>query len=373
MNNIKYDIVNLSSSMLKRFNAKPFHETIPEIDKIIKDAKQVVVILLDAFGKCVIEKHLDETSFIRRHSLTTIKATYPPTTVASTNGFLSGRYPVENGWMGWSQYFPKYNLCVDVFRDQDTATRNNLPDGISPIHEFCSYKNIITLINEANKENIATLVMPYFAQVNGARTTNQFFKNLNNAIQNKENKFIYAYWDEPDRSMHVLGTDNKKIHNLILDLDKKIEKLVNANKDTVFIQIADHGMMNHIHIDLDSYPKIIECLERPGSLEKRTVSFKVKKEYLGNFKEIFKENLGCFAKFFDIYSQEEVIKMKLFGDGEYHPLAINFMGDFVACANDVFSLYQTSMMQSDEIFLTAHHAGGTIAERLINVSVYNNK
>lgn len=371
MNNIKYDIVNLSSSILNKFNVKPFHNTIPEIDKLIKDASQVVVILLDAFGKNIIEKHLDEHSFIRKHFITTINATYPPTTVASTNGFLSAKYPIENGWMGWSQYFNKYEQCVDVFRDENTATRKKLPNNASPINEFCSYKNIITLINEANNENIATSVMPYFAQVNGAKSTKEFFNLLNDKIQNKDNKFIYGYWDEPDRSMHVLGIDNKKVHKLILDLDNKLEQLITNNKDTVFITIADHGMINHVHIDLDKYPNIISCLERPGSLEKRTVSLKVKEEYRKDFKTIFAKNMGGFAKFFDIYTQKEALDMKLFGEGNLHPLAKEFMGDFIVCANDVFSLYQTSMMQSDEIFLTGHHAGKTDAERLINVSVYN--
>lgn len=371
MDNIKYDIVNLSNSILKKFNVPTFHETIPSLDEAIKSSNKVVLILLDAFGKNIIEKHLDESSFIRKHFFETIKATYPPTTVASTNGMLSARYPIENGWMGWSQYFNKYEQCVDVFRDENTATRIKLPNGASPINEFCSYKNIVTLINECNKKEIAKMVMPSFAMEGGATSTKHFFKLINERIKDEDTKFMYCYYTEPDATMHIKGIEHKSVHKLILKLDKYIKDLVTSNKDVTFITIADHGMINHVHIDLDKYPKIIECLERPGSLEKRTVSLKVKDEYIPNFKEIFNKSLGGFAKFFDIYTIEEALDMELFGKGELHPLAKEFIGNFVVCANDVFSLYQTSMMQSDEIFLTAHHAGKTPDERLINIGVYN--
>ena len=56
MNNIKYDIVNLSNSILKKFNVPTFHETIPSLDEEIKNSNKVVLILLDAFGKNIIEE-----------------------------------------------------------------------------------------------------------------------------------------------------------------------------------------------------------------------------------------------------------------------------------------------------------------------------
>ena len=98
-------LVNLSNSILKHFGTNTFHNTIPEIDELLKDHKKVVAVLFDGMGQNIVRKHLKENSFIRKNYVTTINSTFPPTTAAATTAFLTGKYPIETGWLGWAEYF----------------------------------------------------------------------------------------------------------------------------------------------------------------------------------------------------------------------------------------------------------------------------
>ena len=61
-------LVNLSNSILKKFDAGTTAKTLPLADPYLeKNYKNVVVLLLDAMGMSIIEKHLKEDGFFRSH------------------------------------------------------------------------------------------------------------------------------------------------------------------------------------------------------------------------------------------------------------------------------------------------------------------
>ena len=43
-------LVNLSNSILKRYNVKPFHKTIENLDLILKKHCKIALFLFDGFG-----------------------------------------------------------------------------------------------------------------------------------------------------------------------------------------------------------------------------------------------------------------------------------------------------------------------------------
>ncbi|MBP5185476.1 MAG: phosphodiesterase, partial [Clostridiales bacterium] len=61
-------LVNLASSMLVHFGAETTAPTLPLADSYLaKDYKNVVVLLLDAMGVSILEKHLSDKVFFRSH------------------------------------------------------------------------------------------------------------------------------------------------------------------------------------------------------------------------------------------------------------------------------------------------------------------
>lgn len=66
-------IVNLACSVLKFFGAEYTHDTLKEVDELLKyDYKNVVVILLDGLGYDAMQYHLPEDSFFNMHLIKNI-------------------------------------------------------------------------------------------------------------------------------------------------------------------------------------------------------------------------------------------------------------------------------------------------------------
>ena len=106
-------LVNLANSVLKKFGAETTAATLPLADKVLAgNYKNVVVLLLDALGISILEKHLKPEGFFRSHLAGAFNSVYPPTTVAATTSIMSGLYPNEHGWLGWDVYYPQLDKTL---------------------------------------------------------------------------------------------------------------------------------------------------------------------------------------------------------------------------------------------------------------------
>lgn len=94
----------------------------------------------------------------------------------------------------------------------------------------------------------------------------------------------------------------------------------------------------------------MNMLERTPSLEERAVSFKVKNGMHEKFANEFRK---LFGEYFNLYTKDEVIANKLFGDGEENPLFESAIGDFIAIAEDS----NKALVTKDSSMLYSHHAG----------------
>lgn len=64
LHNYEDCIVNLPGSILKKFGVHPSGKTLPLADELLKkDYKNVVILILDGLGTCILEKHLKEDGF----------------------------------------------------------------------------------------------------------------------------------------------------------------------------------------------------------------------------------------------------------------------------------------------------------------------
>src|SRR5574344_361023 len=186
-------IVNFSCSILKHFNVTPKHNSIPEVDKGLIGKDKVIVFLFDGMGQALIKKHLKEDDFLRKHYLHTMWSTFPPTTVAATTAMLSGLYPIESGWMAWSQYFPELKRNIDVFKNDDSQTKEKLP---LPNYQEqrCSYDSIFSQINKANGKEIAFQIMPDNVAEGGPKSIKETIKKAYEKVNSIEGQsFVYSY------------------------------------------------------------------------------------------------------------------------------------------------------------------------------------
>ena len=358
--------MTFSNSVLKHFGVEPFHQTEEAIDKVLKGHNKVALVLFDGMGQNIVRKHLDEKSFIRKHYLCTINSTFPPTTTAATTAFLTGKYPIETGWMSWAQYFDKYKRNIILFKNTDYNTGEEIiPAGIAD--KELPIRTILDLINETNEDVHAFDVRRFPIDKNGPKTFKTFEKAINNALKTFEKGVVYFYFDSPDREMHEHGINCKKIHDMVNRIDGIMQRVCEQNKDTLFFTFADHGHINVKFYDICEHEDIYSLLRAPLSFEKRTPVFFIKEGKQEQFRELFNKYYG---EHFILMSKQEALDSQVFGEGKIHPKAPDFLGDFVATSIDEVTLYASKEMNKLDIF-KGHHAGNTQEEMLIDVSTYN--
>ena len=364
-------LVNLSNSILKHFGVKTFHDSIPIIDEQLKGYKKVVAVLFDGMGQNIVRMHLKENSFIRTHYVTTINSTYPPTTAAATTAFLTGKYPIETGWLGWDVYFKDYDRNIILFRSIDYNTDELL---IKPGEQQISDKyfpttKLFELIEKGNPKVKATGIFRYPINPNGPKSLLRTgAKQLTTFLEENDECFAYFYWDSPDREMHEHGIDNWRVKYQVRKAQRFLKKVVKHSKDTAFILLADHGHVNFKLLDICENEDIYSLMAKPLSMEKRTTSFFIKEGKKKEFEELFHKYYGdCF----ELLSKEEALKIHLFGEGTPAPGAIDTLGDYISIAKKEYGIYASKEMAHTENF-KGHHAGGTDAERLIDISIFKN-
>ena len=99
------------------------------------------------------------------------------------------------------------------------------------------------------------------------------------------NKYIYAYFPQPDAAMHEYGCYSSEVTSWVKVLNEGVEKTCQVLKDTIVIVTADHGHINLNYRFVSEYPHLLKMLVRSISIESRATCFYVKEK----FREIFKE------------------------------------------------------------------------------------
>ncbi len=367
----EHSLVNLSNSILKHFHAETFHNSIPEVDEKLKGHKKVVAVLFDGMGRNIIQKYFKEDSFIRKHYVTTINSTCPPTTAAATTAFLTGKYPIETGWIAWDIYFKDYGRNIILFRSMDFNTKELLiKEGEQNIADrYYPTTKIFELIEKGDNDAKARALMRYPIQQNGPKhLLFDGVRKLNKFLKENDECFVYFYWDATDGAMHEYGIDSWRVKREVKKAEKFLKKVAKKNQDTLFISLADHGHINYKLLDMCDHEDLHSLLRQPLSMEKRCLSIFVKEDKHKEFEELFNKYYGdCF----DLLSKKEVLDIKLFGEGKPAPGVLDAFGDYIAIAKKEYGLYASSEMKYHENF-KGHHAGGTDAEREIDISIFNN-
>jgi len=361
-------IVNLSNSFLKHYGVPTFHQSIPEIDEILKGHKKIVVFLFDGMGQKIQEKCLSKTSFLRKNVVTTIDATFPPTTVASTNGFLSGKYPIENGWIGWRQFFKEYNCPILSFSNINPDTKETIRDRSSLIlFEKCPYRTIFSLIEQYSPNTVTFDIKEYPINLDGPSSLPQYKARLNKILKENDDCYVYCYWTKPDYFIHQYGVNSWEVKHCVQNINSFIQTMVNTYKDTLFFVIADHGLVDIKILHIYEHQDLVDTFLHEPTLEGRTTTFMIKQDKYGDFIELFHKYYG---DKFDLITKEEALANEIFGDALPNNVVNEFLGDFFAISKGEYFFFLDKEVDPKEMF-KAHHAGFTEDEMKIDVSCGN--
>lgn len=357
-------IVNLSNSILKHYGVPVENKTLPLADSILeKNKKHVVVIILDGLGVNILENHLHYRDFLRRNLICEYSSVFPPTTTAATISFLSGKYPIEHGWLGWDVYFEQEDKTVTLFTNKIQGTENSASENYNVPYKYLPFESIIEKINKTQNAK-AYEVVPYG---NEARANlDDWAETVKKHCRKNERNFVYAYWGDPDDALHRYGTKSDEVSKIVKQLNAKMLYLCESCPDSTFIITADHG-----HTDIrneilcQDYSDLAQMLIRKPSLEKRALSFFVKPEYMQEFPKEFAKQFGAD---YVLFTKQEALEKNLFGPGKENA-NLTGIGDFIAVA----FTDKTLIWDKNDKKYRSHHAGLSAKELKIPFISYEYK
>lgn len=361
-----HNLVTLANSLLYHYNVPNPHPFIPEIVSALSKKKKVICLLFDGMGRAILDHHLSAQSFLKKQKAVPITSTFPSTTAAATNAFLSGRYPNEIGWLGWAHYFKEHDRLIELFTGHDYYTQKPFLDP-SIIRRTLHYTPIFEQIQLANPSLNVQYVWPMIRE-DGAKTLGEWTQKIHHHLKDNQATLLYGYWLDPDKSIHTKGVRHKDITNVIETIDHSIADLAQHHPDTLFLIFADHGLIDTTFLSIREHDDLFTLLQRSFALEPRAAAFYVKPGTHRKFEALFHH---YYSRYFHLYSAQEVIDLKLYGQGENHPLMKEFIGDYVAISYSDQSFSHGVPIGDKPLNFLAHHAGMHPDEMSINVLLVN--
>lgn len=337
--NYKKSILNVISSILKKYNVNTEYSELLEIKDIIsKDYDNIVLVVLDGMGTNILDNNSPEGIF-NRNKKCNITSVFPTTTTAGMTSYYSGKAPIETAWIGWTQYFKEYGKYIDVLSEIDDSNGQKIKVKGLSISDIIGYKNIYEQICEKNPELAVCEIVPSYCNKKTEITINaDNIEELCAGVlkfctkKKNEKKFIFAYSDNPDKIIHKKGCYSDETKKFITNTESQFKKLINNLKgtNTLMLISADHGH-NDIKdkVSILELSRIEECLIMPPFLESRMISFFVKEEKKKIFEEEFNKR---FKEKYILYNKKDFLNSKLMGNGKPHRKIDDFIGNYIAIA-----------------------------------------
>ena len=281
---IDYDnsLTSLACSIEKYFEINPLHKTLNFIDNLFeeKQPENVILLLFDGLGSRIINKFLDNNSFLKKNMKSEIYSVFPPTTASCLNSIKTGLNPSEHGWLGFSIYVPSINKIIDLFSDCEKGKGYKDNDFLKIKNEtYYENKPITDLIKNKGKYLAFDLSgHPYNIETN----IDKVFERILKTLEIKGKKYIFSFYVEPDNILHIKGPNSKEGIEQLKIINNKVEeysqKILKHNK-TMLIIVADHGhlMSNPKKVFHNKISKFLKT--KKIFIENRTPAFLVKPSY----------------------------------------------------------------------------------------------
>lgn len=353
-------IANLANSILEEFGIKEKgRQRLKMLAPYLENEyENIVILLLDGMGKCILDKNLAKDGFFNTHLKTTYSSVFPSTTVAATASVANGLMPCEHGWLGWDCYYPQIDKNVTVYSNTETGTDKQAAD-YQVAWKYCGYESVVSKIraNGGNAYEVTPFVEPF------PDTFEKICACVKDICGKPGKKYIYSYWNEPDHIMHRKGCYGAEAVQTIQTLEKQVKDLCGTLENTLVIVTADHGHMDSKGVSITDYPEIMDCLVRMPSIEPRALNLFIKEEKREQFVREFEKEFG---DQFLLWTKEQVQQNQLFGTGTDHPYFGEMLGDYLAIATDDLSIYST---KKEADYFIGVHAGLTEDEMIIPLIV----
>ena len=240
---------------------------------------------------------------------------------------------------------------VDIFLNRESRTGESVKYNHSPLGKIDYY------FDQANSDYSINTVFPGYIGVKHPernstfKNLEEFFDILTNICHKPDKQFVYAYYPEPDSTMHDYGVSSSEAKSIIESISQNIKSLYENMENTLFIVTADHGQIDvKGYVNLYEDEVLMDMLEIYPFLEARAPAFLVKNGREKEFEEYFRSK---YNEDFVLYKSEDLIAKGYFGDiGD----KASSLGDYIAIGTYT---HKQAILSSAKTKYKGHHTSLT--------------
>ena len=223
-NNYNQTLTNIGASVQKYFGLPQKHSGLPLMDKLLAthNPQNVVIILLDGLGSRILERALPESAFLRQNLKQALTTVFPATTAAATSSIRTGLNPVEHGWTGWTAYIQPIDKIITLFLNTEKGNDEAICTDYLAVKPLLVSETIPDQINQFTKHK-ALEIMPFGDDP--YKGFGEMIERIKDEASRPGKKYIYAYSDEPDTTMHEKGPDSNTVKKIIKEQNDQIAEL----------------------------------------------------------------------------------------------------------------------------------------------------
>ncbi|MFA6255432.1 MAG: alkaline phosphatase family protein [Patescibacteria group bacterium] len=337
-------IAEIAPSVLNLFGVSTKRGTLPFLKKENGKYRQVILLIVDAFGYDQFKKYQKNLPIIKKMvkdgEVQKITSVFPTTTAAALTAIHTGLTPQEHGLPEWVVYFEEFGQIIETlpFRPvKTTGTDTMLKFGgrsemlyAGPtVFQALKAGGVKPFLFTSKRftNSAYTRAVTKGGNVIGFANLTDLMKKLRTAVtKEKSRAFFSVYWGEVDNALHHHGPNSlqhqKALRQFFQELQKELINKINTKlfSDTLMIICADHGQVKvnpKKTIYLNNYPEIIKNLAKskqgkiiPPTGSPRDVFLFVQPKKVKETIKLLKKQLGNKA---DIFEIAKLKKEKWFG------------------------------------------------------------
>lgn len=342
----------------------------------IQPADHYVFVIVDGLGSELLSSQC-ATGFLAKHAVGELESVFLSTTGAAMTSYATGTYPADHGVLGWWIYLDEHDLVgislmfVERFSEKDLRLLGVGPEsmyGTTPAILGALQRDvaIVTPFVDSVYSNYSCGGRPRI----GYSTVDQAFdRALQRVKAAKQETYTQVYLPQLDGLCHQLGVADRRIGDLLKQIDRGVENFASRVGDRVRIIVcADHGhvaLPPHQRIELQHDEPIMSLLKCAPCGEPTVPMFHVRAGREAEFAAMFRERFG---RWFALITADEADDLRLLGPETMSALARRRLGQFMAIASEPTYLDYLYQKPKHPPFLGTH-AGLTSGEMLVPLIV----
>lgn len=375
-----HSIANIPETAAQILGAK---FTRPLKDKRIsnfRDAKHIVLLLLDGLGTTLVESArknygLPSLDSICENSVQTdVTSVFPSTTATAMSSLHTGLTPQEHGVIGYTMYLRELGLIGQMLRFAPMLGGRSLFDTGLDRQNFLGGETIHERLGNAGLNS--TVYVPRYIMDSGLSQVtyrgafvepqnspaDMLVRLRKNLEKEKGKSFHFAYHPSPDTLAHAHGpyseeyaVELESIFGIVKSqLFGKLDGSV--AKDTVLIISGDHGAVRIERddiVDLSRHPKLLNMLKLPPTGDSRASILHIKDGEENRLRMYFDQN---FKNQFELKTSRWLLDQGYFGLGSVKPETVDRVGDLVALPKS-YNAIDNSIIDPNHSDVPGRHGG----------------